>query len=282
MAPIQTPTSQGQGALSVFRFLDLLPEMRNEVYQIVFADIGTKVSIPLIRPRHSLVKQVQTKLALKHQSSSLSLLLANRQIHAEASGLVYPELKATLHEIHNSDWADPKRLTRAIAGDRVPLNIDRLSSLLTASPRLQCITKLSIHGLDNLFMLICPRHLSIGRGLEEVQRHLDIPTAALQRDLNSAKEALTRVGSMLPSLSRIELEDHTLEKVGEFSEPTDENGVRLCWLQILFAGRARHFTHLRSTFPELTILILEGASRTETYRYSEWRSGWNRWPEKPR
>ena len=277
MAPVQSPSVQSQGSSPVFRFLDLLPELRNSVYESVFADIQDKASLPLIRPRQSLIKQMKTKLTLNDQGSSLSLLPVNRQCHAVASGYVYPELEATFFEIPSSDWANPELLAPAIARDRVPLNIDRLSSLLTASPRLQCISRLSVQGLDNLFMLTCPKHLSIGRGLEEVQRRLNIPTASLQRDLNEAKVALFRVGSMLPNLTRLHVEDHSLEEMGDFRKVEDD--FQLCWIQILFAGRMRHFAHLRLTFPNLTALELKGASRTESYQYSESRSGWNRWPE---
>lgn len=285
MAPVlQSPVGQSKSQPTpAFRFLDLQPELRNIVYEFVFADIGVQVSIPLIRPRRSGLRQLKSKFEQKQEAPKLSLLLANRQILSEAGGYVYSELSATFFDISSDVFADPKQLGQALAGDRIPLNIGGLSSLLAPSSRLQFISRLSVQGLDSLFILICPTHLEIGQGLQEVQHNMMMQTAphltfkqtaSLHRDLNQAKNALTRVGSILPHLTSLHVQDHFLDKLDRFGSAG--NGPQLCWMQMLFAGPIRHFKHLRLTFPNLVTFELEGASRTESYQHSE---GWNKLPE---
>ncbi|KAK5723219.1 hypothetical protein LTR15_004916 [Elasticomyces elasticus] len=83
-----------RAALAKPSFLSLPAEIRNNVYEHLFANIGDRVTLALNPPTRGLISKVKLlthrgTITQKNKNKNLALLSTNRQIRSEAYGYVY-------------------------------------------------------------------------------------------------------------------------------------------------------------------------------------------------
>ena len=141
---------------SPFRFLDLLPELRNIIYSFVFGDVEDKVAFPLTRKRKTIREEFKYKLTPhRKRTPALSLLSVNKQIRAEAFKYV--------HSVCHGEFYSPREEfswenIRANFGEIVHSRIakEMYKAMEVFGPCLQHITQLDVRG-DWVLELLCLR-----------------------------------------------------------------------------------------------------------------------------
>lgn len=235
-----------------FRFFDLPPGVRNEIYHCLFGNGNQQscTTIPLIKHKRGKGERIRSLLTSdKHSWSTRSLLLVSRQMFKETAGYVWRDAHATLFDFEDTWGKDRGSLLKAIEGGRVPQSIASLKK--TMLNRLASVRWLELSRIDTLYFITRMPGEQIGQYLAE-----DLLDWWMPVQLTAAAASLAEARAMMPQLDSITVSDAC------FDDIPPENPQ---WLPFLLPAGPLGARRLKETFPGVQHLRLVGSHGGQTY-----------------
>ena len=231
-----------------FPFLALPAELRNAVYEYIAADIQDTIRIQMVRPiirRRQLPED--TLIQSLNGCHDMAILLACRQIHNEASSMLYGAIRldmtkmSFLNEKAWRSWFDYSYTSTTRASQA-------LSGLYqTMGPKLQFVRHLELSGI-RAFKLLIRRPTETFDGLSS--------SVDLRIYLIHTWRTAVKLRKHLPSITCISVFDTA------FDDKVQRTG--LDWLKRTMP-REGDFERLREAFPKLREIRLEGNLAGQRY-----------------
>lgn len=253
---VASTTTLERHRAGTFRFLDLPPDLRNCIYDYVFAplDASTGIRIPLMLRKTRTKERLERKLRSSNfkRRSNLALLGVNRQIRAETSAYVWRGAYVTLHELDGAWKKDFLHLYRVIHGGRIGFGAKKLD--LHIGDRLKNVRRLELTGIDTLYLLLRTNDDEIGQHFARREMRF------MKRELEATKRRLIIARQALPNLECLVVFDDVFDNLGRL-------GIGASWFSILLFEPFNSPARLRIAFPELQSLRFQGREAVEEYQF---------------
>ena len=253
-----SPTTSISHRVGVFCFLDLPPDLRNCVYDHVFAPLDAKsgTRIPLIRLKPPSRERLKRKFRSKKEKrrSELSLLCVNKQKRSETSSYIWRGAYVTLHVLDGAWKKEFVYLYGIIHGGRIGWQIEKLD--VHIGHRLREVRRLELTGIDTLYFLLRTNDDEVGQAFE--RRKLGF----MYRELEATKRRLIIARQALPNLECLVVCDESFDEFCLFN-------VRVPLLPIFLFEPLNSPVRLRIAFPELQTVWFQGREFGDEYYFCD-------------
>jgi len=167
-----TNTAQGSS-----RLLTLPAELRNSIYEYVFADVQGNVCIDLERADKKKTRKVSSKKPKStpnpDETSRLSLLLTCRKINTEASGIAFSKMSMSIDNVFPvTQYTDIRgKVSLADGGERLAMILGKVTKTFLGG-NLGAVPAMVFPSTEIVFELVkCNNHMM------DIQRPTDFCTA---------------------------------------------------------------------------------------------------------